>query len=186
MICMKTLVKIIWILFLVIFLVYLFLPNPEFPTHLPDALQSREPADTETTMRRAYFTNLDREEVMTHYVKAFRVKSFLSFLVPTYRLNYPPEESASLIRDQTRSTFLEEITHPFRESIYINGFEPKEDKDRIFIEEKEWRQKIIVRYVPSNVRVRAVVGLLAFLLASILLKEWAFSISKFNHRKKHD
>ncbi len=181
---MKTLVKTVLTLFSVIFLVYLILPNPEFPTSLPDALQSREPADTETNMRRAYFTNLNREEVMTHYKKEFQVGLAMSFLVPTYSLNYPPEESISLIRDQTRSTFLEEIVHPFRESIYVNGFEPKEDKDRIFIEEQEWRQKIIVRYVPSNVWIRTIVGLLAFLLASILLKEWIFSISKFIRRKK--
>lgn len=74
--------------------------------------------------------------------------------MPTYRLNYPPEEAQTLIRDQARSTFLEEIVHPFRESIFVNGFEPTRPQDAIFVEGRAWRQKIIVRFVPSVTLIR--------------------------------
>jgi hypothetical protein len=150
------------ILFLALF-VYILLPSPSFPLPPQDALQSKEPADSETPLRRAYFTNLTREEAMKHYLNQFNWG---------LRLNYPPEESAILIRDQTKSTFLEEIVHPLRESIYINGYEPKEPQNAINIAGLSWRQKIIVRYVPSNVLVRITTVLLTSVCIFILGREW--------------
>ena len=160
---MKFLPKILYIFFSIIFLAYLSLPNPEFPSPPNDALQSDEPADTETPLRRAYFTNLTREEIMEHYKNEFQ---------GGYRLNYPPEEARTIIRDQTRSTFLEEIVHPFRESIFINGFEPKDPKDAIEIKGRSWRQKIIVRYVPSSIWVRLVLGISTIFAMVVIFREY--------------
>ncbi len=89
-----------------------------------------------------------------------------------------------IIRDQTRSTFLEEIVHPFRESVYINGFKSSLRKDAIFIEGKDWYQKITVRFVPSNRFVRVVVVVLALVLVANVVKEWAISIKSFLKKKK--
>lgn len=161
---MKILVKIVYILFSVFFIFYLLLPNPKFPEPPPDALQSEEAADTETALRRAYFTNFTRAEVLSHYSQQLNSSPFLNIILPTYRLNYPPEEAQTIIRDQTRSTFLEEIVHPFRESLFVNGFEPREEKDTIFIDGKKWRQKIIVRFVPSSTYTRVFLGLITLLL----------------------
>lgn len=166
--------KILTFLFLVFsfsLLVYISLPNPEFPNPLPDALQSKEPADIETPLRRAYFTNASRAEVMAHYTKEFKWG---------YWLNYPPEEAGTIIRDQTRSTFLQEIVHPFRESIYINGYEPKPDdtKNLINIDGKHFRQKIIIKYVPSTLVNR--VFILVLTLASILLL-----VREYTYGKRH-
>ena len=130
---MKNAVKIIFILFSIVFLAYSFLPNLGFPDPPPDALQSKEPADSENlNVRRAYFTDYMREEVMAHYRNQMEKSQFLGLPLPTYRLNYPPEEAQRIIREQTRSVFLEEIVHPFRESLYVNGFEAKEEKDTNF------------------------------------------------------
>jgi len=142
--------------------VYLLLPSSGFPEKIPDSLQSKELADTEDPNRRAYFTNYSREEVIEHYMNNFG---------GALRLNYPPEESQTLIRDQTRSTYLEEIVHPMRESIYINGFEPKEDKDKINIEGRHFRQKIIVKYVEGNKYARVVVFGLALVGVYLLVGE---------------
>lgn len=182
---MKKLVKIILIALSFLFAAYLSLPNPRFPSPPTDSIQSSEPADTETSLRRAYFTNYSREEVMQHYHNQLTRSSFLDLPLPTYRLNYPPEEAQSIIRDQTRSTFLEEIVHPFRESVYINGFEPKVKKDAIFIEGREWEQKIIVRYVPSVIWIRLIVGTLMVLLIFLLSKEWIFSVNELKGSKKY-
>jgi hypothetical protein len=168
---MKLLLKILYVFFSVIFLSYLALPNPEFPSPPPDALQSDEPADTETPLRRAYFTNLTREEVMNHYKNQLIKSSFVGIPLPTYRLNYPPEEAQTIIRDQTRSTFLEEIVHPFRESVFVNGFEPKTAKDAIFIGGRDWRQKIIIRFVPSVTYIRLIIGVLTLSLIPVLYSE---------------
>jgi len=165
---MKKVVKLLLISFFPLLFIYTLLPNPKFPNPPSDALQSKEPGDSENlSIRRAYFTNFTREEVMKHYQNEFK----------GFRLNYPPEEAATIIRDQTRSTFLEEIVHPFRESFYVNGFEPKDAKDAIEIVGLPWRQKITVRYVPSNIFLRGFVVILTGFVSLFLLGVWL---------KKHD
>jgi len=149
-----------------LFIYYLLLPTPDFPKPPTDAVQSQEPADTETPLRRAYFTDFTREEVISSYKVQFDGK------FPTLRLNYPPEDAQTLIRDQTRSTFLEELVHPLRESVYINGFEPKDPKDTININGRHWRQKIIVRYVSSSDWIRILIALPTLALIWVSLRSW--------------
>lgn len=172
------LLKTVFILPLILFFIYLSWANPQFPMPPEDSLQSFEPADSENILRRAYFTNKTREEVLNHYEKQFEVK-ILGLSVPQFRLNYPPEEANVIIRDQTRSTFLEEIIHPLRESLFINGFEPKNDKDKILIENRLWRQKITVRYVPSNSVYRIIIGLLSVVLVYLTAKAWFNTLKYF-------
>lgn len=169
-------IKFSGILFLLILLFYLMLPSPAFPEPPPDSLESHEPADTETPLRRAYFTNAKREEIMKWYENQFEKNKLIDLSLLTYRLNYPPENAQSIIRDQTRSTYLEEIVHPFRESLYVNGFEPKEEKDKIFIEGRAWEQKIIVRYVPSGYLARILVFVLSIITGFILINMWKKTI----------
>lgn len=164
---MKNVTKAFLVIVSVVFLGYLLLPNPGFPLPPPDSIQSKEPADTETSLRRAYFTNYSRQEVMDWYKSQFKWGE---------DLNYPPETSQTIIRDQTRSTFLEEIVHPLRESIYVNGFEPAELKDAIFIEDRPWRQKIIIRYVPSPVFIRVAVFAGTAASALVLFGAWKKSV----------
>lgn len=163
--------RLLFFIFSLLFLFYLSLPSPDFPQPPSDALQSDEPGDTETPLRRAYFTNYTRDEVMSHYKNQLTKSSFLGIPLPTYRLNYPPEEARTIIRDQTRSTFLEEIVHPLRESVFINGFEPKDPKDAIEIKGRSWRQKIIVRYVPSRLWVRLVLGISTIFAMVVVFRE---------------
>lgn len=173
-ITIKQIVLSLVVLVSVVLLIYIYPQSPEFPKPPSDAVQSKEPADSESPLRRAYFTNLDREEVINYYKSEFNK----GFGIYTPRLNYPPEESATIIRDQTRSTYLEEIVHPFRESIYINGFEPKSEKDTIIIDHVRWNQKIIVRYVPSPVWVRIIILLASSVSIYLLILEF------INIRKK--
>lgn len=169
---MKKISKLVYLLFSALFIFYLALPNPGFPEPLPDALQSGEPADTEDPLRRSYFTDYDREGVLDYYQEQFARSSFWALPLPTYRLNYPPEESQTIIRDQARSTYLEEIVHPFRESLFVNGFGARTAKDAIFIEDKLWKQKITVKYIPSSVFVRVGVALFTLGVMWVLLSEW--------------
>lgn len=154
------------------FIFYLYQPLNNFPKSLPNAVQSEEEGDNEDINRRAYFTDFTREEVIEFYKKDFSV-SFFNF--EPLRLNYPPEDSQTLIRDQTRSTFLEELVYPMRESIFINGFEPKDPKDEIWYKGIHYRQKIIIRYVPSLFIPRLVIGM-ATVFASYLLTTNMFYI----------
>ena len=77
----------------VIFLLYLVVPSPDFPEPPHDALQSDEPADTETHLRRGYFTDYSREEVMEHYYKQLTKSERLKIRVQqfSYPLIYSPK-----------------------------------------------------------------------------------------------
>ena len=167
---MKKFLIIIFFIFSVLLLYYVSIPSPEFPIPPSEFMQSLEPGDMETTLRRAYYTDLTRDEVINYYKQEFN----RGFNVYTPRFNYPPEEAVTLIRDQTKSTFLEEIVHPLRESIYINGFEPKTDNYRIEINGKVWRQKIIIRYIPSSLWVRLTVLGLTLAATFILVREYIY------------
>lgn len=165
---LKILSKIFLLLYLIVsfvFIYYLSKDTPPFPGSPPDALQSNEPADIEYEFRKAYFTDYTREQVIEHY------KTQISFL-PILRLNYPPEDAQGIIRDQTRSSYLEELTHPMRTSIYINGFAPRIEKDAININGKHYEQKITIRYVQSNRYLRTFLGLLIVIAGFIVLYEY--------------
>jgi len=166
----KIINAILLVLFILLF-IYVSPPSPEFPKPPSDFVQSGEPADVETPLRRGYYTNLTRGEVIAHYEKEFNQ----GFNVYTPRLNYPPEDAPLLIRDQTKSTFLEEIVHPLRESIYINGFEPKTEEYAQYYKGIRYNQKIIVRYVPSSmwIRIFAVTG--SIVSAYFLIKEYKYA-----------
>lgn len=181
---MKAIVFLVKLIFFAVFLAlsgYLLLPTPSFPQHPPFFLVSHEPADLETPLRRGYYTDTPREEIMNHYKNALCCITVFGFnlKMPTLRLNYPPEEAKVLIRDLTKSTFLEELVHPLRESVFINGFEPKDDKDNITFQGKKYRQKVTVRYVPSSPLLRVLIPLIALGALFIILREWAVSIKQF-------
>jgi len=165
---LKIFVQIFLFLYLVvsfIFVFYLSKDTPPFPGNPPDALVSKEPADIEYEYRKAYFTDYTREQVIEHY------QTQISFL-PTIRLNYPPEEAQTIIRDQTRSSYLEELTHPMRTSIYINGFQPRVEKDEININGEHFEQKITIRYVQSNRYIRTILGVIICVFGFLLIKEY--------------
>lgn len=175
--------KTLFILICLVFLGYLLLPTPGFPNPPPNSPQSNEPADTETTLRRAYFTDYTRAEVLNWYKTQMSHSTIMGIPLPTYLLNYPPEDAQTIIRDQTRSTFLEEVVHPVRESVYVNGFEPTNPKDAVIIDGRHFRQKIIIRYVPSSIYIRlfAFAGIVAF--SVILYKSWKKTIADLMKEK---
>jgi len=160
---MKKLVKILFALFGIALLVYLIWPMPHFPNTLWDFVSSNEPADKEDSLRRGYYTNLTREQLMSHYQEQFWWGE---------RLNYPPEEAQIIIRDQTRATFLEEVAHPMRESIFIAGNELKPNMGIFEVDGKTYKLKVIVKYVGSNVYIRVLVGLLTLGLIWLTGNEW--------------
>ena len=169
---MNKIFKTIYVIISLVFLLYLSLPASEFPPPLGDAVRSYEPADVESDLRRGYYTDLEREDVMKHYTALFSNSPLNNLRVPTYRLNYPPEEAQMIIRDQTRSTFLEEIVHPFRESLFVNGFKPTASNEVIVIDDHKWNQKVIVKMIPSLLIHRLIAGILTIIVGWWLLTEY--------------
>lgn len=160
--------KYLFIGLLVFIGIYLVLPSPSFPPPPPGSLQSTDPADTESIYRRAYYTNLSRLEIMDYYDSQFHG------LIPIqYRLDLPPEDAYPIIRDQTRSSFLEQIVHPGRESLYINAFVPTKPTEQINIKNVHYLNKVTVRYLPSHSIPRITVLALSSLLFLWLVKEYS-------------
>lgn len=168
---MNKLLKLFFFLISIFLLIYILPKSPEFPQPPAGAVQSFEPADVENTLRRGYYTNLNREEVISHYKNEFNK----GFNVYTPRLNYPPEDAPVFIRDQTKSTFLEEIVHPLRESIYINGFEPKSEEYAQYYKGIRYNQRIIIRYIPSSNLNRIIILALTLVVSLLLMREYKYA-----------
>ena len=163
---MRKIFNVFGLLLLISIFYYLILPSPKFPDVPPGSIQSNEPADTESIYRRAYYTNLTRPEIMDYYDLAFRG-------LIQYRLNLPPEDAYSVIRDQTKSSFLELIVHPLRESLYINAFVPTKPTEQININGVHYLNKVTIRYLPSHPISRLTVLALSGLLLFWLKKEYS-------------
>lgn len=175
---MKKIILFLFLLLSVLFLGYLMLPGYSFPNPPPDAVQSMEGADTETPLRRSYFTDFTRAQVLYYYQNQINKSSFLNLPMPTLRLNYPPEDAQTLIRDQTHSVYLQEFVHPLRESVYVNGFR-YESEDGTWYKGVHYYQKIIIRFVPSGYLPRLVVGFFIMLSIALLYRE-AKTITKYD------
>lgn len=160
---------------------YLLIPAPPFPSPPPNSYRSSEPGDIQDPNIRAYFTDMDRDSLMAYYASQFKSSSFLQIPLLTLRLaDYPPEESSIRIMEQIKSSYLEELVHPLRESIFINSWEPKEAKDAINVAGRHFENKVTIRYYKSSVFSRMFVGMgIGVIIYFIFL----YSFRLFNSKK---
>lgn len=162
---MKAILRLLGLVVLIVVGAYLLSPSPKVPVPPPGSLISIEPADTESVYRQAYYTNLSRSEIMHYYKQQWNSKF-------QFDLNHPPEDAATLIRDQTRSNYLEELVHPWKEVLYVNGYTPTKPEDMIVREGKIYAAKITVHYIPSAPVTRLTVLALATLVSYLLIREY--------------
>ena len=144
--------------------IYLLIPVPGFPQPPPDSFVSNEPADTESVYRRAFYTNLSRAEIVNYY------KSRWDW--PFVRLNHPPEFSFEFIRDQTRSSWLEEFVHPWKDSLYVSGFYPTTPQDQFNYSGSHYIGKVTLHYFPSFPVTRLTALALTALCVYLLAREY--------------
>jgi hypothetical protein len=174
--------KILFSLFSLAFLIYLVLPGPrgisDFPS-LPDSTKSTLEGDTiQIPNVAAYFSENYRDFVIPFYSNSYQKKTIMPFR--PLRLNYPPEFAFTAIKDQTQSTYLEELVYPLRDSLFVNGMEPfDKDGNTRWVGAGKFRQdgqgfstKVTLRYYPSAIPVRFIVWL-GINLSFIFL--WRFS-----------
>jgi len=163
---MKALIKILLSAIYLLGIVYLLLPNPPYPD-LSSATLSNEPGDTwQNPDQKAFFTQKNRQEVLLELQESFSLK-LLDKTIPSFRLNYRPEETAQFVRDQIDSYYLEEIVHPLRESLFVNGWEPQNapywrnvepaKRPRIQIDNVYYRSKVTLKPVYSSALARILV-----------------------------
>lgn len=137
----------------VLAVIYLVSPTPTLPD-LENSVKSDLPGDTEQVANvSGFFTNLSREQVIgfykNNYQGLFRIN-----------LNHPPEKAKEIIVDTIPSYYLEEFILPFKESLYINGFEWEKDvftkpekrlKNKIYYLDQEYSAKITIRRFPVSI-----------------------------------
>jgi len=167
MVSVVTIRKVVRTFFLIsiaVGILYIVYPTPVPPPPPPNSLISQEPADTESMYRKSFFTNLSREEIMKYYKNAMGPM--------TKSLIIPPEESFSVIRDQTRTSWLEELVHIGKDSLYINGYYPTKPTEQIYRNDTKYVAKITIRYIPSSLTTRLTVFALAVISAIIISKEY--------------
>lgn len=167
--------RLIFLFFAVVLLIYLLIPGPssinDFSA-LPNSAKSNLPGDTVQVPNVAgYFSDNFRSFVTNFYRMDYKSQVVIPFL--PIRLNYPPEFAYTAVKDQTRSTFLEEYVYPLRDSLFVNGYEPfyENGKPKFFgsvkADEKNniYYNKTTLRFYPSSVWTRIIIWL--GILASI-------------------
>ncbi|OGE34507.1 hypothetical protein A3C32_04150 [Candidatus Daviesbacteria bacterium RIFCSPHIGHO2_02_FULL_41_14] len=160
-------VKLLFFIFSVLFLLYMVLPGPaeikDFPS-LPVSQTSTLEGDTIQVKNVAgYFSDNYRDFSTNYYKDQYQQNTLFPF--PPLRLNYPPEFAFTAIKDQTQSTYLEEFVYPLRDSLFVNGLEPftTEGKPRFRgaiefeVGGNTYDTKVTLRYYPSNLAIRLVV-----------------------------
>ena len=180
---------------------YLLLPAPRFPPpDLPQSIKSTEPGDTtQLSNVSAYFTDKSRQNVLNFYSSYSRRSKFLNvpFALPQYRLNHPPEDAKAIWVDTKRSYYLEEIIHPLRESLFVDGFDWANDvftdpkrriKNKIVVGGHAWQAKVSLRWFQSSPLARVLIfssgWIFLFVLLEGLAKEITMSCSLLRPRKK--
>jgi len=180
---MKKFIKIIPLLFFnFLAILYLVSPIPQIPD-LSNSAKSDEPGDTiQIPNVSGYYTNLSRTEVINFY-KAnynglFRI-----------RINHPPEKSKQIIKDTIQSYYLEEFVLPFKESLFINGYEWQNDVftkpekrivNRLLFKGKEYQTKITIKTFPVPISNRLISFFFIEIVVFILIKIYSDFIFKKN------
>lgn len=177
---MKRFFKILLKITFAMVLIYLVLPPAEIPP-LPESLKSTEPGDTvEIPGVSAYYTSLTRKEIVEFYRRNFSQSRLLKLPLPVIILSHPPEYTNVVIRDTVPSTHLYELVHPLRDSLYISGWDPRENPkyknnqelDQVFQEKGVYyERKTTLRYLGSAVVLRILIFLIAGAVFLKLLSE---------------
>lgn len=172
-------------------LIYILYPGPtsinDFPP-IPDSKKSIEEGDTiQIPNVAAYYSFWRREEITKFYRGVYEKKSFWPFIIPSIRLNHPPEYAYNYVRDQLKGTFLEEYTYPLRDSIFVNGLdkwvltELEQSQhgfynDTIHIDGVFYNSKTTLRFYNSSLISRIIVYLgiwiVSIYLTKLTFKSW--------------
>jgi hypothetical protein len=176
-------------------LFYLLMPVSYDSVHdfppLPNSLKSDEPGDTaQNPNNSAYYSYLRRDEITSFYKRYYEQLKFFGIRIPALRLNHPPEYAYQYVKDQTVSTFLEEYTYPLRDSIFVNGYDPKIwnqiknehtnfFSDSIFIKGSYYASKTTLRYYPSDPVNRVIIYIISWLLLYLLFKVFTNSLKQY-------
>lgn len=168
---MKLLFKIAVLFIYVLGVIYLVPPSPATPELIPSTRSTEEGDTIQNPDQKGFYTNLNRKEAISQMQSKYQLTIF-GWKIPSYRLNYRPEEAFGMVRDQLKSSYLEEIVYPFKNSLFVNGWEPENapvfantPKDKIpklFFEDVAYFSKVTIKPNNSPLWARLLVWTLIF------------------------
>lgn len=154
----KKLLLSLLLVFNLAFVYYLAAPIPTLPP-LANSTISQEPGDTvQIPHVSGFYTNQTRQQVINFYKANY---TGLGRII----LNHPPEKAREIIRDTIQTYYLEEFVLPFKETLYVNGFEWQNDvftkpenrvKNKLIYDNKEYFSKVTIRRFPVSLKIRLI------------------------------
>lgn len=155
---MKKILLIIFLIFNALALWYLLTPVPALK-NLNNAVKSDLSDDNFDPQHvSGYYANLSRTEVINFYKANFNGLFRI-------QLNHPPEKSKDIFYYFTKSTYLEEFVFPFKQSLYINGYEWENDvftkpenriANKLKYKDKNYQTKITVKIYTTTLSKRLI------------------------------
>lgn len=128
--------KVVLLVIFILGAVYLLIPGPTSInnfTGTPNSIKSGLDGDTwQNPNIAAYFSNYRRDYLTKFYYSQFSYLKIFGVVISPLKINHPPEEAFRYIRDQQESTYLEEYFYPFRDQIFVNGYEPVDVNGKLF------------------------------------------------------
>ncbi|MEI8067864.1 MAG: hypothetical protein WCG91_02880 [Candidatus Shapirobacteria bacterium] len=168
------------VIFNILAVLYLISPTPKIPDLINSVKSDKSEDTTEIPNVSGYFTNMSRAQVMDFYKKNY------NGLFKTIS-NYPPEKAKTLFRVNMETYYLEEISFPFKESLYINGFEWENDvftkpEKRAAINYKgtDYKSRITIRTFPTSIPNR----LISFFFTESVIIFAFYAYKSFLKKKK--
>lgn len=167
----------------ILFSFYFLMPAPKLPPpDLPESAKSSLPGDTtQISNVSAYFTEKEREDIISFYQDYWSKSSFFNLPLPIVRISHPPEYAKEIIRDTTQSYYLEELVSPMRGSLFVNGFDWQKDvftpegkraQNKMVFKGKEWPVKVTLRWHLSSPLVRLAVFWFFYLVSFLVFRLW--------------
>ena len=99
--------------------VYLFPDGPSTPDLVPSTRSTEEGDTWQNPDQKGFYTDLTRKEVIGQMQTKYTYRLF-GFTIPSYRLNYRPEESFEMVRDQMKTTLFQQ-SYPKTKQFVVGG-----------------------------------------------------------------
>lgn len=163
------------------------------PPVLQNSIKAEESGDQVVPIGvTSFYTDFGRKEVVKFYAETFSRSYFLNLPLLTYQLTHPLERAKELLGEKQKATYVEEIIHPLKASLFISGYEWENDpfvpkiemeRNKIIVEGKVFKAKVTLYYQEAPVVVRLFVFLGTNLAALLVALAFKSIYDSFRHHR---
>ena len=175
-----------------LFFFYLLLPEPQVFSFPAGSFYSQEKKIKNCSFSFFFYTDLNRQEVVRFYRQNFSSSPFFRLPLFTYRLSHPPEKVKEILGEKEKASYVEEVVHPLKSSLFILGYEWEKDpfvpqkkrvKNKIVIKGRTFKSKVTLCYRSSFRWERVFVFLGASFLAWLIFLNFCQLYDSFRRHR---